>query len=268
MQDVVELSDISGPIIGHQSRNGFGSQRFSRRPVLFGDRREKMPGEQGDVAATLAERRKFKTKYVEAEKQIRPEFLFFDQPSDILVAGSHNLDLRLHETLGSDGAIGPFLQEAQQLGLGRNQQRVDFIQKQRSVSGKRHQSFLVSVGVRERAARVTKHFVLEQMLRQRGTIDGDERQVAARAQMVDCSRQQLLAGSSLTQDQGRAVMLCDDGNLLDDFHKGRMFADKSGQRQLLRQLLVCRSIVAFVQSGIEKPRYATLQPRFAGVAQS
>ena len=59
----------------------------------------------------------------------------------------------------------------------------------------------------ERAALVAEQLRLEELLGERSAVDGDERTGAARAEIVDRARDQLLAGARLAGDQHGGVAL-------------------------------------------------------------
>jgi hypothetical protein len=76
-----------------------------------------------------------------------------------------------------------------------------FIQKQCAALGHLESAGAVGVRARERAFDVAKQFGLQQLLGQRGAVDGDERFVAAQALLVDGAGDQFLAGAALALDE-------------------------------------------------------------------
>src|SRR5262249_60655040 len=110
--------------------------------------------------------------------------------------------------------VAVLLQQAQELRLCRDRQRVDFIEEQRSVASERHQSFLIAVRVRERTTYMSEHFALEEVLGQCRAVHGDEWQVAPRAEMVDRSCAHLFASAGFSCDEHRTMGACEGWNLL------------------------------------------------------
>ena len=151
------------------------------------------------------------------------------------------------------------LQQAQQLRLCRDRQRIDLIEKQRSVAGDRHQPLLVAMRIRKRATRMAEHLALEQLLRQRRAVDRDERQVAATAEMVDCSRTQFLASPGLAGDENGSMAARHGGNLLYRVKERRMPAYETRERQFARQALMSCRFRPAIRFAAEKPGDAVLQ---------
>src|SRR6185436_20419806 len=98
---------------------------------------------------------------------------------------------------------GVLLQETQQLGLGRQRQRVDLVEEESAAFGESDQAFLIAMRVGERAARVPEHLVLEQVIRKGRAVDRKEGIIAALAEVMDRPRAQLFAGPRFTTDEHR-----------------------------------------------------------------
>src|SRR5262245_10622277 len=83
---------------------------------------------------------------------------------------------------------------------------VNFVEKQRARSRELEEPLLSSVGACERALFVAEELGLEKGFGNRRAVDGDERLIRRRARVVDAAREELLSGSSLTDQQnGRAA---------------------------------------------------------------
>ena len=92
----------------------------------------------------------------------------------------------------------------------RGPQLADLVEEDRPAIGLLEVPLTFSDGAGEAALRVTEQLALEQLRRDRGHVDGDERPAGARAQAVDRAREQLLARPGLAGDedrQGRARRL-------------------------------------------------------------
>src|SRR5262245_60001576 len=182
--------------------------------MLDSKRLEKVAGNHRNITAALAQRRKVQPQHVEPEKEIRPELSVLYQAFKILIAGGYDPRPGWDETFRPDRPVSVLLQQAQQLRLCRDRQRSDFIEKQGPVAGERHQPLLVAMRVRERATRMAEHFALEQVLWQRRAVHGDKWEVAATAEVVNCTRQKFLAGPSFAGDEDGSMAARHDGNLL------------------------------------------------------
>ena len=89
------------------------------------------------------------------------------------------------------------LQHAQQLDLRRRHHLGDFVEEQRAAVRELEHAGPAIVRAGEGALLVTEDLALEQRLRNRRAVDGDERERRPRAQLVDRLRDELLAGARL-----------------------------------------------------------------------
>ena len=85
-------------------------------------------------------------------------------------------------------------------------QRVGFPPVTNPVLGLGDEAFTAHLGVGERAALVPEELVLEQRVWKRAAIDRDERMLRSRAEVMDRTRDELLAGARFAcHDHRRAV---------------------------------------------------------------
>src|SRR5690606_30866413 len=89
----------------------------------------------------------------------------------------------------------------QQLGLRRQRQLADLVEEERAVAGVFERAPPQAIGAGERATLVAEELALDELLRQRGTIDRDERRLRAWAQAVQLARHELFARSALARDE-------------------------------------------------------------------
>ena len=97
------------------------------------------------------------------------------------------------------------LQHAQQLGLRAHRHFGDLIQQQRAVLRQLEAAGAPLHRAGERALFVTEQLALHQRFGQRRAIDGDERPVAPRAQVMNGARHQFLARAAFPVDQHRRL---------------------------------------------------------------
>src|SRR2546430_12211120 len=107
---------------------------------------------------------------------------------------------------------------SQQLRLGGERKIDDFIEEQRAAPGQLELPLLALMRPGERTLLVAEQLRLDLRVRDRAAVDGDERLVAAGAQMMDRPGPQLpaRAGFALDQDRERAAghLRCLLGDLL------------------------------------------------------
>ena len=109
-----------------------------------------------------------------------------------------------HLLVAADRAHLALLQHAQQLDLHLERHLADLVEEDRAGAGLDEQAGARPLGVGERAAHVAEQLALEQRRRHRGAVDGDERLIAARRQVVKRARDELLAGAALAGDRARS----------------------------------------------------------------
>ena len=115
------------------------------------------------------------------------------------------------------GEICFFLHQLQELALEAQGQGADFIQKQRAAVGGFHQAdlaFLTRAG--EGAGDIAKQLGLNQILRDGGTVDGDERGAGPPAGGVDIFGQHGFSSSGLAADQDGGVKIGDPADGFQD----------------------------------------------------
>src|SRR5262249_25947500 len=97
------------------------------------------------------------------------------------------------------------LDRAQNLGLGVGTHVPDLVEKEGSPISQFEPSLLEGVGSRERATFVAEQLTLQQAVRDRGTVDTDERVLAPTAVVVDKGRHEFFARPGFSSDQGVAL---------------------------------------------------------------
>ena len=97
------------------------------------------------------------------------------------------------------------LEHAQQLGLRRQRQLADLVEEQRAAAGGLERAAAQPVGAGEGAALVAEQLALDELLRQRGAVDRDERRLLARPEPVQLARDQLLARAALARRSARVL---------------------------------------------------------------
>ena len=128
------------------------------------------------------------------------------------VRAAHTLDLAL-------------LNRAKQLRLKLVAQVADLVQEQRPASGQLELSQLLSNGAREGPLLVAEERALHELLRNRRQVDGHEGRVRIARLAMDHPREQLLAGSALTENQHRGRQLRHLLHELDNFARGAAWPD-------------------------------------------
>src|SRR6202022_822640 len=96
---------------------------------------------------------------------------------------------------------------------------------------------LTSRGARERALLVTEKLILDERIGNGGTVDRDERPVAARRELMNRAREDLLAGARFPLEKHRRIRRRDALNRLRHLHDPRRLADDRRQPVALLKFL-------------------------------
>ena len=113
--------------------------------------------------------------------------------------------------------------------MQRQGQLSDLVQQQRAATCLLEQARLVPGGSRERSTDMPEQLRLEQALRDRGAVDGDERGRHAGARPMNRLRDDFLAGPALTSDEdGRPVLRHARHELQGVLHRGTRGHDRPG----------------------------------------
>jgi hypothetical protein len=97
-------------------------------------------------------------------------------------------------------------ENAEQFRLECRRELADLVQKQRPAISEFKEARLVLCGAGKGAAHVPEQLAFKQRINDGRTADGHEPSIPARADLVKCARDQLLAGARLSRDQGRPHM--------------------------------------------------------------
>src|ERR1700741_893173 len=114
---VFKFPNISGPIIGfetrHRLRGDWLNRLFHRLPETF----EEMAGKEGNVLAALAQRRNQYRNYAEAIIEILPDTPLGNLLFEVLVGRSNDADVHVRFLSAADRADFALLENAVELHL-------------------------------------------------------------------------------------------------------------------------------------------------------
>ena len=168
---------------------------------------KKCAHEIGNVLRTLAQRRKPHRHDVEAEEQVLAERALLDGVAQVLVGRRDDPHVGLDRRAAADGRVFALLQHAQQPRLRLHRHVADLVEEQRAALGLLEAADRARVGAGEGALLVAEQLALDEIARNRGHVDGDERPALALAVVVQRARDQFLAGARFAGDHHREVGL-------------------------------------------------------------
>jgi hypothetical protein len=111
----------------------------------------------------------------QAKVQVLSEASAGDALPEVPVRGREDAGVTRNLLPASDSLEALLLEKAQELHLRRRRQFTDLVKEERAPRGGLDVPYALRVSARERALLVTKEFALEQVLRDRVAVDGDER---------------------------------------------------------------------------------------------
>src|SRR5690606_12938722 len=116
----------------------------------------------------------------------------------------------------ANGTEGPVLKNSQQRSLQSGLQLADFVQEERAFSDFFEKAHMSLSRTRKGTSLMPEKLALQQFMRDRPAIDGNEAQTLAAGDPVKIARAQLLSSSSLACDQDGQLSIGNTGNLLGD----------------------------------------------------
>src|SRR5688572_6291794 len=192
---VAQFAHVAGPVETLQHLERRAVHRARRRSIALRQHVHEVLRQQRDVLATFPQWRHMQRQHVQPIEQIFAETIRRNFLLEFLVGGRQhaNVDaMLLRATNAGDLSV---LQHAQHLGLSREAHVADFIEEERSLVGLLELSGAIAHGPGERTLHVTKQLAFDQLRRNRGAIDLDERLAGARRESMDCPRDEFLPGA-------------------------------------------------------------------------
>ena len=132
LDDVFELAHIAGPVIGRQRGHRRGRDRlnaFVQAARIFV---HKVPHEEGNVVASLAQRRDHDGEDVQPVIEVAAKVFRGDHLRQVHVRGGDQAGIGMHGPGASQPLEGALLEHPQQLGLQLEGQIADLVEQQRA----------------------------------------------------------------------------------------------------------------------------------------
>ena len=173
---VLELADVAGPA-GTSSRCSIVSSASADAafPEFVGGPRDEVVHERRDLVAAFAQRRNAQPDDIQAVEQIFAEPTVVDRCLEVGVGRGDDADVDgQRRGLAERGDLARF-EEAEQLGLQIEAQLADFVEEEGAAAGGADEARVVAVGAGERAAAMAEELAFEQIARDGGAVEGDER---------------------------------------------------------------------------------------------
>lgn len=112
VNQVLELADISGPLVTRQKRERVAMERFPAGAVLTAESPHERLSEQPRVVATLAERRKAEWQQFKPEQQVLTVLSAGDEGREVSVGRRDDTDISLLDHATANRPVLLVLQKA------------------------------------------------------------------------------------------------------------------------------------------------------------
>jgi hypothetical protein len=141
------------------------------------------------------------------------------------------------DRLGAADALDlALLQHAQDLGLRRERHVADFVEEDRAAVAEFELAQPLHRRAGERPPFVAEEFALDQIVRDRGAVDRDERFARAGAGLMDRAGEDFLARSRFAVDKYSYFRWCNQADLIEDALHVAGLADHAVQAESLVEL--------------------------------
>jgi hypothetical protein len=197
---VAELADIAGPGVALQLFDCLGLEGLDLPAVLIGHLSGEMRDQRGNVLGALAERRQQQGEDVDPMIEILPERAFLDELIEVAMSGHDDADVDRDGAVATHTLDLPLLEHAQELGLHDHGHVADFVEEEGAVVGLLELADVAGGRAGERAFLVAEEFGLDQLARDGGAVERDERPGVARASLMKRAGDELLASAGIAEN--------------------------------------------------------------------
>ena len=198
---MLQLAHVARPVVvaqGRQRRRRHRQPGQAQPPArLF----EEMAGQNRDVVQPFAQGRHLQRVDAEAVIEVGAEAALAHLDRQDAIGGGDDAHVDMMKAVGADPLHLAELHGAQQLGLDRQGQLPDLVQKERAAMGQFELAGAVGRRAGEGAAHMAEQFGLGQRVRQGGAVDMHQRLGGPAGARMDDAGQHFLAGAGLARQQ-------------------------------------------------------------------
>src|SRR6266404_4857210 len=213
---VLQLADVSRPIVGFQPRHGLGRDALNRFFHGVPKTLEKMPCQERNVVTAFAQGWHVNGDHAEPIIQVFPETAFRNLLFKFFVCGRNDADIHIRFFGAADWAHLAFLQDSIELHLHGKAHIPDLIEEKRAAMGRLEKALPVFVSAGESSLHVTEQFRLQQSLWERTAVNGDEGSLGPNAILMNGAGHQFFAGPALSGDENAARLRSNGLNHVED----------------------------------------------------
>ena len=233
--DVLQLAHIARPLIGEHRLFHRGCKTPKSLLLLAGELGEKSATDQQHIVVPFAQGRQRDRHHMQAVEQVLAEAPRRNLGRGIAVGCADDAHVDRRRRVRADPLHRACLQEAKHFCLQRQVHLANFVEKERASVRLYSRTLARRRSAGEGPFLVAEDLAFQQIARDGGTVDGNERPVAPLAELVKRLGAQFLSGATLARDENgglrRRRALKD---AVDGLHRERVpdEADKSAVRVL------------------------------------
>src|SRR5580704_3512965 len=198
---MVEFANVAGPGILEHGLHRRWVEGLHRLAIALGVTAQEISSQRWNVLTAIAERGNLNLDCVQTEEKILPEASGRDFLIEVGIGGGDDPHIHAAGLGRSDAFHLTAFEHAEQLGLLRNWDIGNFIEKQRSAVSQFEAADAVGLGVGEGAFLVTEQFALENAFRQTAGVDGNQRPRCAVRERMQRAGDDFLAAAMLAGDE-------------------------------------------------------------------
>src|SRR5258706_3926015 len=203
----MELAEVAGTILPRQELRGGLREALAIDAQVARALGEEMARERGHVLALLAQRRQAKADQVEPVEEVLAEEALLQARLEFLVRGRNHAHVRRERRVAADAIELAVGQHTQQARLQVRRHVADLVEEERAALGLLEAAPAHRLRTGEGAALVAEELALQQVLRDRGRVDRDERFRRAWAVADGCARLDPPARFRAPRDEHRPLRL-------------------------------------------------------------
>ena len=222
---VFQLAHIAGQIEAAEKLHRRFAHALGFHAQLARALHQKVAHQDGDILAPLPQTGQAQPDHVQAVIQVFTEQAVAHALLEVLVRGRNDAHVGLHRLVPADAIEMAIGQHAQQARLQVERHVADFIKEQSAVLGLLEAAPARRLSARKCPAFMAEQFGLQQILRDRRRIQGNEGLRRARTVLVQRTRHELLAGTRFARDEHRHIRLRQTADGAEDFLHGRRLAE-------------------------------------------
>src|SRR5258708_1568594 len=193
LERVAQFPNVPRPVVLEQRLSRRSCQAGRRTSERLRDLLEERVAQQHDVARALSKWYQTDVEHLQPVEEVFAKVATLDRLAQAAVGRRNDPAVGLQQPCPAKPLKFSLLKHAQELGLRRQAHLADLVEEQHTTGGELDLSRLGLLRAGERAPLVAEQLRLEQLLRQRGTVQRDKWSALSRGGAMDEARDHFLS---------------------------------------------------------------------------